>query len=309
MYRIIVVLALVSVAFAGLVPGQTRDTWVEGEVSNVYSLPATPVPGRGADVLIVFPAFSNASGIAWGSYYWNPDDEQFPSTFTYDAVNPSTAMPSGIPYHWNGGVGTALDNLGVTWEWYPTWDNEDAMQTMPNVTTLQEYQVVFIFTFDNWWNSGLSDGSVDIFSDYMDAGGKVVFVGQDAHYGGLSPTWLDDYFACGTITDDVIAGDATLGANGVTGTFLDGWSGTADQLNFSDANGFYADDLSTNGIITDGTYFFSANNDASKCIFSTFEFEACASGEVEAITDLILDYVGVGGALEQSTWGGIKTSF
>ncbi len=91
--------------------------------------------------------------------------------------------------------------------------------------------------------------------------------------------------------------------------FSDGWAGTADRANFSDANGFYTDALSTNGIITDGTNLFASSNDATKCIFSTFEFEACDATEVEAIAELIMTYKGAGGSLEQRTWSSIKSSF
>jgi hypothetical protein len=310
MKKFIILLALVSVAFAGLVPGQTRDTWVEGEVNDTFQMPGTPIPGKGADVLFIFAAYSNAAGLAWGSTYWNPDDIQFPSTWNYDAVNPSTVEPTGLPYHWYGGLGTAMDNLGLTWEWYPTWDNEDAMQVLPDVATLQDYDVVFVHTFDNWWNSGLSDGSTDILGDYMDAGGKVIFIGQDSHYGGLSATWLDDYFLCGTITDDVVNGDSLVTAYGTSGTFLDGWSGTADKANFSDANGFYVDQVSDNGFIDDGSaVWYASYDDAAQCLYSTLEFEACAASEVEDIADCIKTYMGLGGALQQSTWGDIKTSF
>ncbi len=290
MYKLIIVLALAALVSAGLVP-------------------SIPVPGKGADALFIFAAYSNVSGFAWGSLYWNPTDNQFPFTWSYDTVNPSPNEPMNTPYHWNGGLGTALTSLGYTWEWYPTWDDEDGMQAFPDVAILQDYDVVFVHTFDNWENQGISTNGQTALGDYMTAGGKVVFIGQDAHYGGLSDTWLNEWFSCGTVTNDVINGVSLLAATGSAGTFLNGWAGTADMANFSDANGFYTDALSTNGIITDGTNLFASSNDATKCIFSTYEFEACDATEVEAIADLIMTYIGAGGSLEQRTWSSIKSSF
>jgi len=310
MFKLILVLAMAAVVSAGLVPGEERGTWVEGEeVTSVNQLPSIPVPGRGADALFIFAAYANVAGLAWGSEYWNPTDNQFPSTWSYDAVNPSTAEPMDTPYHWNGGLGTALDNLGYTWEWYPTWDDADGMQTCLTGTELQDYDIVFVHTFDNWQNEGLNSGTRDKLDDYMAAGGIVVFVGQDAHWGGIPDAWLQDNFACGTITDDVISGDSLVTASGIAGTFADGWSGTADKANFADGNGFYTDQLELNGFVGDGGAFYGSFKDATKCIFSAFEFEACSPSEVEAMADAIMTYAGISGALEQSTWGSIKNSF
>ena len=311
MLKIVLVLGIVALVSAGLVPGQERGTWVEREISSGSQLASIPVPGKGADALFVFAAFSSVADFAWGRIYWNPLDNGFPSTWSYDTVNPSTIEPASAPYHWNGGLGTALDNLGYTWEWYPTYDNTDDIQTIPDVATLQEYSVVFVHTFDNWWGppAALSDATVATLSSYMDAGGKVVLVGQDLHWGGISAAFLDDYFACGTVTDDVISGDMTVPATGVTGVFTDGWAGTADQLNFTDSNGFYTDEVSTNGCINGALGDYASYKDAAKCIYSTFEFETCSTSEVEAIVDLILTYVIGSGALENSTWGDIKSNF
>lgn len=311
MLKILLVLAMVAVVSAGLVPGQERGTWVEGEVTTVHQMPSIPVPGKGADALFIFAAYSNVAGFAWGRIYWNPTDNQFPTIWSYDTVNPSTVLPDGSPYHWNGGMGTALDNLGYTWEWYPTWDNEDAMQVFPDVVTLQDYDVVFVHTFDNWWGppAAISDANVTILSDYMDAGGIVVLVGQDLHWGGLADVFLDGYFACGTVTDDVINGDVTVPATGITGTFAAGWAGTADKLNFTDSNGFYTDAITTNGWVTGASGDYASYKDVTKCIYSTFEFETCNEAEVQAIASMIMTYVNAGGALQQSTWGSIKSDF
>lgn len=311
MLKCVLVLGMVAVVSAGLVPGQERGTWVEGNISSGSHMISIPVPGKGADALFVFPAFSSVADAAWGKIYWNPVDGAFPSTWSYDTVNPSTAEPSDAPYHWNGGLGTALDNLGYTWEWYPTYDNTDTMQVIPALATLQEYDVVFVHTFDNWWGppAALSDATVATLSAYMDAGGVVVLVGQDLYWGGLSPAFLDSYFACGMVTDDVIGGDATVPAAGVTGVFTDGWAGTSIQTNFSESNGFYTDALATNGCITGASGDYASFKDETKCIYSTFEFETCDAAEVEVIAGMIMTYVGAGQALEQSTWGDIKSSF
>ncbi|MBN1433282.1 hypothetical protein JW921_00880 [Candidatus Fermentibacterales bacterium] len=315
MRAVVAILVLFALASADLVPGRVRDTWVEApEVTQARERQTSMFPGvpdRDAQVLFIFSGMDFTSEFAWGDVYWNPTEELYPSTWSYDTIEPSSTEPPGSPYHWNGGLGTACDNLGVTWEWYATYDAAEYYQNIPDAATLANYDVVFFHTFDYWWSDveAVSADSRAILETYMNAGGTVVLIGQDIHYSGVPGSWLNTWFGCGTIVDDVVNGEATAPASGESGTFLAGWSGTAQQTNFSNSNPFFVDDVATNGLLGDGgSNQYASYLDAEGRIYSTFEFEACSSSETEAIMEEILDWLGIL-SLDTDTWGGIKVSF
>lgn len=311
---ILVVLIITALAFGGFARG-TGDMPVNTRDAAPSGVPGIPTPGRGGDVLFVMAAFSFIGGYAWGDQYWNPESEQFPSTWDYDTVNPSTVSPNGTPYHWNGGMGTALDNLGYSWEWYPTFDGEDpSYQTIPSsATLLADYNLV-VYWVGDFWNPdtgvALSDDTMAELEAYMTGGGALILIGQDIEWSGVPHSWLNSWFGCGSTTQDVINGEPIVAASGIAGTFTEGWTGTADVLNFyvqPSTGSFYADDMGDNGLVGDASYEFACVDDANKRIYSTMQFETCAASEVEAITDMIM--VWLGSSLEQSTWGDIKSSF
>lgn len=267
------------------------------------------IPGKGGDALFIFAAYNFAGSRIWGIYYWNPLEEMAPITWAYDTIEPSSNEIPGDPYHWNGGLGTALDGLGYTWEWYATCDGSGT-QTIPDATTLADYSVVFFFSFDNFQGLAITSGTRSILEDYITAGGYVVLIAQDAVYTGVPTSWLDTWFACGTINEDPIGGNVTLPGWGVSGTFFDGWTGTALQDNFSPeevCSGFWPDEISENGCIEDATYGWASYHPTYKSIFSTFDFECCVAAEVLSITEMLMDWLNVG--LTPATWGSVKTEF
>lgn len=311
MFKRILVLVMLTVPLtADHVQGEARGTmrvWDSIEVTREQS---HPDPGMGANALFIFAAYDWEWEYALAQYYWHPTEDPNPSGWDFDVIHPSSIEPEGNPYHWNGGFGSAYTNLGYTWEWYPTYNSRIGLQTIPDVTILDDYDVIYFHAFDYWWDNGaISPEVMDVLSEYMDSGGLVILIGQDIHFSGTSPIWLDNYFTCGTIINDVYSGDPTLPASGTTGSFAEGWDGVADQTHYSEVNGFYPDALAENGFLGDGTFYFASVNPASKCMFSTFEFETCAAAEVGALASLIIDYIMGGGALEQLTWAGIKSSF
>ncbi len=310
---IIVVLIITALAFGGFARG-TGDFPVNPRDAASSGTPGIPMPGKGGDVLFVMAAMSFMNGNAWGDQYWNPDVEEFPSTWAFNTVNPSTSIPTGTPYHWNGGMGTALDNLGYTWEWYPTYDGEDpGEQTIPTSSTmLADYSLVFYWVGDYWnpaLGPALSVETMDELEDYMTAGGALILIGQDIEWSGVPAAWLDTWFGCGTVAQDVFS-DVLVSASGIAGTFAEGWSGTADVVNFyvqPSTGSFYPDDMGANGFIGDGSYEFGCVDDANFRIYSTMQFETCAAPEVEAMMDYIMTWLE--STLQQSTWGDIKSNF
>lgn len=310
---ILVVLIITALAFGGFARG-TGDFPVNPRDAASSGTPGIPMPGKGGDVLFVMAAMSFLNGNAWGAQYWNPDLQEYPSTWAYDTVNPSTGIPTGTPYHWNGGMGTALDNLGYTWEWYPTYDGEDpSLQTIPpSSTMLADYNLV-IYWVGDYWNPtlgpALSNNTMSELEAYMTAGGALILIGQDLQWSGVPAAWLDTWFSTGTIAEDVLSAVPTVPASGITGTFAEGWSGTADRTNFytEDTGNFFPDDMGANGFIGDGTWEFGCVDNTNFRIYSTMQFGTCASSEVEALMGYIMTWLE--SSLQQSTWGDIKSNF
>lgn len=290
-------------------PSRTGVSTYDNEVIESYTSESEQVRNLfpQADVLFIFAAYDSGVG-AWGDTYWNPSGAGGEGNWSLDSINPSSESPSGNPYHWNGGLGTAYDNLGITWEWYPTSTSGAGGQTVPDVSTLQDYNVVFVHTFDNFWDEGITSSTRTTLGDYMDDGGHVILISQDGHYAGLPSSWLDDYFECGSIEDDVYWAITPFMFDGTSGTFLDGWSGTAEQGNFSSHNPFFPDDVETNYCLDDGAYEFASYSDTYKSIYSTAEFEACGSSEVEEIADLIYEWI-IPSNIQPTSLGNIKSLF
>jgi hypothetical protein len=311
-----VLFLVAAVAFAGNARGTGEPTYAAPrDDAGESRAPVHVAPGKSADVLFLFAAYNYSGQFAWANQYWNPTDDGFPTAWSYNTINPSTAEPDGSPYHWNGGMGTALDNLGITWEWYATYDGEDiAEQVLPDVSMmLSDYDLVIFWVGDYWDPSrgpALTAATMADLESYMTSGGPLFLMGQDIEWSGVPMAWLNTWFGTGTTTQDVLSGEPLVAASGITGTPAEGWSGTALVDNFYVSPGsFFPDDMELNGIIGDATYEFACYDDTNKRLYTTVHFETCVATEVEALMDLLMTWVGTGGALEQSTWGSIKADF
>lgn len=272
-------------------------------------------PGEGADALFMFLAYDDFvpdSAYACGDSYWNPLFEQSGSGWQLNDVCGSWAEPSGAPYHWNGGMGTAMDALGLTWEWFPGYTGRCG-QSIPDAATLAQYQVVFVLTFDAYRSIVLNSSSRSTLETYMGTGGHVVLISQDALFSGVPADWLDEWFDSGDIVQDVHSGTNPFPAYGLPVCFLVGWTGTALIENFSTGAGGYsegrwwADGLYGSGSIGDASYVFASCNEMYGTFFSTFDFEACYPSEVQSICGLLMEWL-QGTSLQRTTWGAIKTA-
>jgi len=269
--------------------------------------------GKGADALFIFLAFDDYfpdSSFACGDSYWNPLFEQSGTGWALNDICGSWAKPSGAPYHWNGGLGSAMDALGYTWEWFPGYTGRCG-QSIPDAATLGDYQCVFILTFDAYQSVTLNSTCRNTLESYIGTGGHVVFISQDARFSGVPESWLDEWFGAGEITQDVVSGTGPFPASGLMTSFLLGWSGTALIENFSTGVGgagqWWADNLNGYGCIGNSSYAFASCNENYGTVFSTYDFEACYSSEVQSICGLIMEWVS-GTSLQRRTWGSIKAS-
>jgi hypothetical protein len=273
-------------------------------------------PGRGADVLFIFLGYDDFvpdTVYACGDSYWNPEFEQSGPGWSLNSISSSWAEPSGSPYHWHGGLGSAMNTLGYSWEWFPGYTGRCG-QVIPDASTLQDYNCIFILTFDAYRSIVLTAASRSILDTYMNSGGHVVFISQDAFYSGIPASWLQSWFDTGEIQQDVRAGTSPFPSNGLASSFMVGWAGTALIENFSTGAGghaegqWWADNLSGNGCMGDNNWVYSSYSDLWCNIFSTFDFETCSSAEVESISELIMGLT-QGSALERTTWGAVKAGF
>lgn len=271
--------------------------------------------GRGADVLFLFLAFDDYvpdTTYACGDSYWNPLFEESGTGWALNYICGSWAEPSGTPYHWNGGLGSAMDALGYSWEWFPGYTGRCG-QVIPDVAALCQYQCVFVLTFDAYRSVTLTSDTRTTLQNYLGMGGHVVLVSQDARFSGVPEAWLDEWFCTGEINQDVVSGLSPFSVIGLPSSFLLGWSGTALIENFSTGAGGYsegrwwADNLCGNGCIGNTTYVFSSYNEVCGSLFSTFDFEACYASEVQSICQLIMEYM-IGSSLERTTWGAVKAA-
>lgn len=273
--------------------------------------------GEGADVLFVFLGYDDFNPdtlYACGDLYWNPDFQQSGAGWTLNSISGSWAKPSGTPYHWNGGMGSAMSSLGYSWDWFPGYTGRSG-QVIPDAATLAGYSCVFILTFDAYRSASVLSSTTRLILDtYMSVGGHVVLISQDASFSGVPESWLDSWFSCGAIQGDVSSGTNPLTANGITSSFTLGWSGTALMENFSSGAGggsegqWWPDNLTGNGCIGGASYVYCSANDLYCNVFSTFEFETCSPPEVESICEMITDWMQIT-SLERHSWGEIKTVF
>ena len=273
--------------------------------------------GNGADVLFVFLGYDDVNPdtvYACGDLYWNPEFEESGSMWTLNSLAGWWAEPSGNPYHWNGGLGSAMSSLGYSWHWFPGYTGRSG-QVIPGSGTLAGYDCVFVLTFDAYRSASvLTPDTRSILDTYMTGGGHVVLISQDAIFSGVPESWLNTWFDSGTIQGDVSGGTNPFPGTGLFSSFAIGWSGTALMENFSSGAGghgegqWWADDLTGNGCIGNGSYVFCSASDINRNIFSTFEFEACSPSEVESLCELIMGWMELT-SLERHSWGEIKSLY
>jgi len=274
-------------------------------------------PGRGADVLFLFLAFDNMNPdtvYACGDLYWNPKSEFGGFAWDMETIHTPGCIPSGNPYHWSGGLGLAMDVLGYTWEWYAGFTNRCG-QVIPEMDVLDDYSVLIVMTFDAYRGGPvLTSGTRSILESYIIAGGHVILISQDAKYSGIPNIWLDDWFDCGIVTNDVTSGTNPFKVNGLSGSFMSGWSGTAQIRRFSSGAGghgegnWWADDLQTGLIFGDASWEYASASEEYRNIFSTFEYEACDPDQVQSATETMMNWIFTT-SLQHSTWAGLKRSF
>ena len=88
--------------------------------------------------------------------------------------------------------GILTDLLGAgTYGWFTI--NTDT--TGPDLTTMQNYDLVIWNTYDYWFAvPALTDDDQINLGNYLSGGGKVWLIGQDLLWSGVDTVWMDTYF-------------------------------------------------------------------------------------------------------------------
>lgn len=80
----------------------------------------------------------------------------------------------------------------------------------PDLATMQGYDLVVWITYDYWFQdtAALTATDQDNLSQYMESGGCVWLIGQDALYSGVPASWMTIYFGLADANQDYISSDS-----------------------------------------------------------------------------------------------------
>jgi hypothetical protein len=129
---------------------------------------------------------------------YRPAQRQGGVLFVED-LNGTFGPPTQPDPVWDGLLTTILGtgNYG----WYTTTSHtEDG----PPLDTMLNYDLVIWNCYDYWWSdtAALTPNDQNNLSSYMDGGGMVWLIGQDALYSGLPPGWMAVYFHLSSANED-----------------------------------------------------------------------------------------------------------
>jgi len=196
----------------------------------------------------------------------------------------------------------------------------------PADVTADNYPVVVVLTSENWWSSPQNIDSEDetVLASYLDAGGNLLFVGQDYMYGahptmGTCSGFPRDYLGMDVCHQEVVWAASTATVSGSSGWIFDGETVVIDSANvflnnpfFPDCAdpvtatagyGLYYDDAAQDGVLIyndTGTF---------KTVWSGIELAGANTDDFEHIIDSLYDwFLGIT-PVEETSWGLIKSLY
>lgn len=126
--------------------------------------------------------------------------------------------------------------------WFTTTSH---IEDGPSLDTMMNYELVIWNMYDYWWQdtAGLTPNDQNNLATYMDNGGKVWLIGQDALYSGVPMGWMTVYFHLATANQDYAFPAEQMNVQGLAEI-----AGFA-CLNVPDytSNPFYPDELTPDG--------------------------------------------------------------
>ena len=155
--------------------------------------------------------------------------------------------------NWSGVLTNLLGAGNFGWFGATTACDEDG----PSLDTMNLYQLVIWNCYDDWWDTpapALTTNDQSNLANYINTGGKVWFIGQDAIWSGVPYSFFETNFYMQSVTEDYVNNDASLNLQGLAETGGLSFTATSDYQ----SNGFYCDNLTANTsghqIITETNY-------------------------------------------------------
>lgn len=231
---------------------------------------------------------------------YKKSNRQVEVLFVEDPGMPGFGTATKPDPQWIHYLDITLGSGNYDW-WGPVVDSSDG----PPVDTMALYDLVIWNCYDWWWSPCFAptSGAVANMSTYMDGGGKVWFIGQDANYSfgpSFLTTFLTPYFEVQSVTDDVIWATYTVACQGEN--VLAGFA-YGDSADFA-SNPFFPDEVipTANGqqIIWDGQYHFNVITNDFRSSFWTVDGRICTpDSEFVAVVDSMLNLFSIGVAVEE----------
>jgi len=173
------------------------------------------------------------------------------------------------------------------------------------------HTLVCVNTTDNWWGDGWNVAADEAaLMAFLDATGKLIFVGQDyIYFRGSYTGFPQTYMGVTGVIEDLAANDASLGWTGTAGGPLAGLSEPVIAACFA-SNGFYTDQVFP---ASQGIAMWSSPSQPSpveggsvvtKAIFSTVEF-GCGYILGDVTAGMLCHLFGTT-PTEDASWGQIK---
>jgi hypothetical protein len=218
---------------------------------------------------------------------------------------------------YNGCYGNAVTACGLSYDTITTAYYGDG----PNAATMAGYQLVIWDTYDDWWSgSALTANDVSNLTTFVSGGGKLWLIGQDINYSVPTgwTTFRNTYLGVSSVTDDVVSGDYTETAAGISGTFTEGHTSVSlSATQCFTANGFYTDSITPGAAFgtytVNGSYTSSVcyNSGSYKTAYYTLHLECYTQGTVP-LQDMIINHLswfGLNTAVQPKSLGDIKAMF
>ena len=193
---------------------------------------------------------------------------------------------------------------------------------LPGDYTPANYPVTCILTSESWWSPGFPPGDEAIVQAYLDAGGALLFSGQDYLYGAGYPDGAAYGFPAamgvGTITQDTPFGPESMDVLGHD--IFEGFYSYVEMLVCFLSNPFFPDTIEpAEGAATSfeqvspethngGTIYDSGTY---RVIFTTLELACDTLGVFGDYVTTAYEWLGAGGpiATQETSIGAVKASF
>ncbi len=142
-----------------------------------------------------------------------PGARQTGVLFVEDPGNTGWGPPTKPDPVWTGVLDEILGAGNYGW-FGPT---ENLSEDGPPLDTMLQYELVIWNSYDHWWDdtATLTQTDQTNLGQYMEAGGYVWLIGQDALWSGVPIPWMNTYFALAGANQDYLFPAESLNVHGL----------------------------------------------------------------------------------------------